>query len=110
MILPFIFGRCLIDELQEYSEEFRDIAKQRVKDVGPGGITLLTQKSVSDELPVRTLIQSMHYHYSLIGNKMPASIPSSEMHANAPYKNVFRFMHDHAYFQCLSQFVMPFQF
>lgn len=40
---------------KEYSEEFRDIAKQRVKDagVGPGGITLLTQKSVSDELPVR---------------------------------------------------------
>ncbi|CAG7721134.1 unnamed protein product [Allacma fusca] len=37
---------------EDYSEEFRDITKGRIKDSVPtGGITLLTQKPVSDELP-----------------------------------------------------------
>jgi len=37
---------------EEYSEEFRDIAKGRIKESVPtGGITLLTQKPVSDDYP-----------------------------------------------------------
>ncbi|OXA53001.1 protein kinase C and casein kinase substrate in neurons protein 1 isoform X2 [Folsomia candida] len=37
---------------EDYSEEFRDITKSRVKDAVPaGGIMLLTQKPVSDDLP-----------------------------------------------------------
>ncbi|ODN01239.1 Protein kinase C and casein kinase substrate in neurons protein 2 [Orchesella cincta] len=37
---------------EDYSEEFRDITKSRIKDSVPsGGITLLTQKPVSDDLP-----------------------------------------------------------
>jgi hypothetical protein len=37
---------------EEYLEEFRDITKSRIKESVPtGGITLLSQKSVSDDLP-----------------------------------------------------------
>lgn len=40
--------------VKDYSEEFRDITKLRTKESVPtGGITLLTQKPVSDDLPVR---------------------------------------------------------
>jgi len=44
---------------EEYSEEFRDITKGRIRDSVPtGGITLLTTKPVSDELPARRFNRS----------------------------------------------------
>jgi len=43
-------------EIKDYSEEFRDITKSRIRESVPAaGITLLTQKSVSDDSPVRIL-------------------------------------------------------
>lgn len=53
--------------VKDYSEEFRDITKARIKESVPtGGITLLTQKPVSDDLPVRLhpLYMNMHTPYN----------------------------------------------
>jgi hypothetical protein len=55
----YVFGFFLVSFLQpkEYSEEFRDITKARVKESVPtGGITLLTQKSVSEDYTVRLFV------------------------------------------------------
>jgi hypothetical protein len=38
--------------VQEYTEEFREIAKGKGKDPIPAGITLINQRSVSEDLPV----------------------------------------------------------
>lgn len=52
VLLLFVMLSVVI--VKDYSEEFRDITKSRIKDSVPsGGITLLTQKPVSDDLPVR---------------------------------------------------------
>jgi len=49
-LVEFLFNK-------DYSEEFRDITKGRIKDTVPtGGIMLLTQKPVSDDLPVRSVL------------------------------------------------------
>jgi hypothetical protein len=49
-----VFGWFCFISQKDYSEEFRDITKGRIKDTVPtGGIMLLTQKPVSDDLPVR---------------------------------------------------------
>lgn len=51
LIIIMLFSIIVV---KDYSEEFRDITKSRIKESVPtGGITLLTQKPVSDDLPVR---------------------------------------------------------
>ena len=44
--------------VQEYTEEFRDIAPRAKKNnnIPDGNITLINQRSVCDDLPVRSII------------------------------------------------------
>ena len=55
-ILPFVFVAYPVWWVQEYTEEFREIAPRSKKNLGgtvaDGNITLINQRSVCDDLPV----------------------------------------------------------
>ena len=55
--LPFVFVAYPVWWVQEYTEEFREIAPRSKKNLGgvaDGNITLINQRSVCDDLPVCT--------------------------------------------------------
>ena len=62
-----------IEQIQEYTEEFREIAggksKSRQKDgnLTDGNITLVNQRSINDDLPVRVYSFKIRIEFNLLG-------------------------------------------
>ena len=70
---------------QEYSEEFRDIAAAKSKKglIADGNITLINQRTVSDDLPVRSPLPGClicHHHYRYPRHFFPLHYPLHHRH------------------------------
>lgn len=62
--------------VQEYSEEFRDISSKgkRSGQIPEGAITLLNQRTVSDDLPVMQFIHCFFRNTVLLSTSLDSSV------------------------------------